>query len=252
MKQTTADILDNTDALTQRMDYQMFTAEQNARLWGGEDGWRPGDPIHREPPGRDTPRMVDERHLQYVRPIIEELELDQFHLGPNQVYVDLYCKDCEVAWGWGSGWDGDTEVCWWCGKQVITFTGKPTTAARAADAWRVYAGTGETLTAESFNMTNRLDEFRASLLRVTERINNIETRIDRNAAFLQRHMQAEQRAYVEWSPDPAEGIMQQYIEADIERTREIFRGRELDFVIMDEASENDTIAPALDRTPEDE
>lgn len=105
-----ADVLNGADSLGQKLDWMLFTSEQNAMLWDASDGWKPGDPLFWDP--RVLHKSSEPRlHVEYtgntVRPLFQLFEDDETLAGQA-----MRCTDCEVSFGYTE------DQCWMCGKTV--------------------------------------------------------------------------------------------------------------------------------------
>lgn len=84
-----ASVLNEVDATLRTLDYQLFTAEQNQRLYSNPEDWAPGESLLGLPGN-------------HVRPMVEMV--DERPIPPR-------CVKCDVSWNpRESGW-----ICWSCG-----------------------------------------------------------------------------------------------------------------------------------------
>lgn len=129
-----ASVLEEADRFEVQMNWMLFTAEQDARIWAPQvDGeWYPGDPLHRNPSDvhrervdylyrtRDLPESArdveyEESYVrpQYVRPMIEEHDILVFSQvsvpHDDRIGFGLRCVDCETDL------DGTDPICFICG-----------------------------------------------------------------------------------------------------------------------------------------
>lgn len=110
-----AGILSDADRFQAILDVQLFTMEQDIRLWVREDfvvTWRPGDPLYTDPRNMGSYELdefgFEEEELSgyyghCVRPMIEEF-------GDATDPRRMRCEDCDVSWR-------GTEPCWMCGEE---------------------------------------------------------------------------------------------------------------------------------------
>lgn len=106
MRNQTINVLNKADSIQRRMDWMLFVQEQDMRLFGHEDGWGPGDPIHKRPGHGGWLVHGD----QYVRDMIEDIDIEAFNSLPEVYYPRNWCQPCEVLW------ESD-EPCFVCGTQ---------------------------------------------------------------------------------------------------------------------------------------
>ena len=124
-RNSTIELLNETDALGYRMRWQLFVQENERVVYGNYTGWQPGEFLHRHPHSiRADPHISDELEEEfenvggswggYVRPMFEIMENDAFHISPlERIYIspaDPWCGACHVTW---EGEYGDE--CWSCG-----------------------------------------------------------------------------------------------------------------------------------------
>jgi hypothetical protein len=110
-----AQVLDEAQRMEDILNWQLFTMEQDTKLWGYNPDveWTPGEPIYKHP----RERMFEfhgHEHNEYngtwggwVRPMIQELDdLENF---PDEFYERHGCNECQVL-----GDEADN-FCWCCG-----------------------------------------------------------------------------------------------------------------------------------------
>lgn len=133
---TSAKVLDDAERQLAIMDWQLFTMEQENKLWGYNENtdWVPGEPIHKHPYdlGREHNDRISEMDSEefgeayraheensaadslfwdgpignHVRPMIQEFDI-------GEDYADsMICQDCEVSWN-----KYKEDACWNCGKE---------------------------------------------------------------------------------------------------------------------------------------
>lgn len=97
-----ANVLNEADQFSQILDWELFTADQDALLWGGnETEWKPGTPLVTHPHER-----IDDLG-GHPRPIFELMSDVVFH-NRDQIWFLTMCEKCQVSWEVGSS-------CWMCG-----------------------------------------------------------------------------------------------------------------------------------------
>lgn len=124
-RNSTIELLNETDALGYRMRWQLFVQENERVVYGDYTGWQPGDFLHHHPFSiRADSHISHEIELEFdnvdgewgnhVRPMFEIMGENAFHMMPGyRVYIaksDPWCGACLVSW---EGEYGD--ACWFCG-----------------------------------------------------------------------------------------------------------------------------------------
>lgn len=114
MKQASVDVLDEADRFEDILTWQLFKADQEQmlrprgeRVAIGPDDWEPGIPIHKRPSWAST--FTGE---QFVRPMVEEMAIDHFHI-PRELSMEfprkLRCEPCQTYWS-------SNDPCFACGE----------------------------------------------------------------------------------------------------------------------------------------
>lgn len=126
-RNSTIELLNETDALAYRMRWQLFVQENEQVVYGDYTGWQPGEPLHIHP---NSITYANSPHLEaledefyddgrpsnwgnHVRPMIQDIAIDVFHCPSHETRVyrgDPWCDLCKVSWGGEYG-----ESCWSCG-----------------------------------------------------------------------------------------------------------------------------------------
>lgn len=218
-----ADVLNEADDFEKRLAYQLFVAEQDARLFGptAEGEWRPGDPLFKSSLEHITElqAQVDEGliavecclacHLgsvedyewptnvdsTYVRPMIEDFTVD--------VYRQVRCVPCQVYWA------DRSEPCWVCGddSMVVTQLDTYTYGVRGIRWGQSMHSTGMAI---DLNATAALPD-PAIFARITEAFVNMGRQITRAAEFLrsigfdngiEENTDIWEPLFIEWRPEP--------------------------------------------------
>lgn len=104
-----ANVLNEADRFENILEWRLFSEEQTARLWSGDD-WVPGDPLFMHPQERYF--FHDDDMGECPREMVQIID-------PPGHYTDMRCQDCAVSWGGAVTWGGHKDnICWNCGKEV--------------------------------------------------------------------------------------------------------------------------------------
>ena len=109
----TIELLNETDRLSARLDWQLFQYENAAVVYGDGSGWQPGEPLYKKPVRTVLSLFDDGPDGNWVRPMIEEIPADEFNSSENTEHTYGYCHYCTV------GWRIFTDPCWLCGQQNL-------------------------------------------------------------------------------------------------------------------------------------
>ena len=101
-----AKVLDEADRFEDILNWELFTFEQNNRLWGynPDVSWSPGEPLYTHP-HLDFAGPIAGYVSQYVRPMIQECDDNEY---PDPVN----CEPCGVGWN-----IFEEKTCWNCGTE---------------------------------------------------------------------------------------------------------------------------------------
>ena len=121
-RNTTIELLNATDRIQARLDWQLFCHENDRVVYGDGSGWQPGEPLFAKP-SRSIFRLVQGE--QWIRHMLEEI--DEFE-DLTEPLMYGYCHHCCV------GWMHLADSCWVCYRRV---EGPET---RSDYMWRIRGG----------------------------------------------------------------------------------------------------------------